>query len=133
MDFNAFWKKLCTDLDYHFFTGVPNESLKDIFNSLNPDVLHFVPAVNDATAVGLAAGVCLSGHKSVALCDVDTLSVVKLYIDNFIIKYNIPILFITNSIECAGLRVFDIEDGLSVLDQVDNYMEYAKLPAVLKI
>jgi sulfopyruvate decarboxylase TPP-binding subunit len=133
MDFNSFWKKLCTDIGYHFFTGVPNESLKDIFNSLNPDILHFVPAVSDFTAIGLAAGVCLSGYKSSVLCDSDTLLMTKVSIDDFIIKYNIPILFITNSNKDVGLKVFTFDGGLSILDQLNEYMECKELPAILKI
>jgi sulfopyruvate decarboxylase TPP-binding subunit len=133
MDVNGFWEKLCTDLNYHFFTGVPNESLKDIFNTLNPDFLHFVPTVNDSTAVGLAAGVCLSGYKSVVLCDNDSLLSVKVQINNFVIKHNIPILFITDSVQDVGLKSFDLIDGLSVLDKADAYMECEKLPVTLKI
>lgn len=133
MDVNNFWQKLCVDLDYHFFAGVPNESLKDIFNTLNPDVLHFVPTVNDAVAVGLAAGVSLSGYKSVVLCDKDTLSTVRVQITNFVIKHKIPILFITDSIVDIGLRSFNLNDGLSILERIDEYMECEQLPAVLKV
>jgi len=133
MEVNAFWEKLCIDLNYHFFTGVPNESLKYIFNTLNPDVLHFVPTVNDVAAVGLATGVYLSGYKSAVLCDVDTLAAVKVQMDNFVIKHNIPILFITNSTNSTGLKSFDLACGLSIMDQADEYMVREKLPVILKI
>lgn len=135
MNIDAFWKRLCTDLDYHFFTGVPNDTLKDIFNTLNPDILHFVPAANDSTAVGIATGVVLGGYKSVVLCDLYTLLVAKIQIDNFVVKHKIPILFITSSINNidAGIKTFNLTEDLSTLTQVDEYIIGEKLPAILII
>jgi hypothetical protein len=67
------------------------------------------------------------------LCDSDTLLMTKVSIDDFIIKYNIPILFITNSNKDVGLKVFTFDGGLSILDQLNEYMECKELPAILKI
>lgn len=99
MDVNIFWDTLCNKFGYRFFTGVPNKELSILFNSLNPNILHFVPAVTESIAVSVAAGAALCGDKVAVLCSSDTFELVNIQINDFIIKNKIPILFISPAIE----------------------------------
>lgn len=59
---------LCHKYQFEFFTGTPCSYLKPFINSVIDDpASHFVVAVNEGEAVGLAAGAWLGGKKSVVM------------------------------------------------------------------
>lgn len=131
MDVLRFWDILCNTFGYRFFTGVPNVSLAPLFNTLDPEILHFVPAVTDSIAVDIAAGVSLCGDKSVVLCGPTTFDVAKVQIVNFIIKNKLPVLFITAlATDFFGIKEFELAKNIEVIEQVDKYI-LKQQPAVL--
>ena len=132
MKVSDFWSLLCGEFGYHFFTGVPNTSLASLFNSLNAKILHFVPAIDDAIAVDIAAGVCLCGDKAAVLCSPYTFKLGYAQITNFIIKNKVPVLFII-AIEddFLGLKTFKLSDGDSGMRYAVKWCTDEKLPAVL--
>lgn len=132
MDVVEFWNTLCDVFGYRFFSGVPNNSLSVLFNSLNENVLHFVPAVSDSIAVGVVAGAVMTGQKGAVLCSPQTFSSAVLQIKDFVVLHKIPILFIGAGIENSfGLSVFDFLDDTSVISDVVSYISKEKMPAVL--
>jgi sulfopyruvate decarboxylase TPP-binding subunit len=127
-----FWNTLCDTFGYRFFSGVPNDSLSVLFNSLNEDVLHFVPAVSDSIAVGVVTGAVMTGQKGAVLCSPQTFSSAVLQIKDFVLLHKIPVLFIGANVENSmGIRKFDFLGELSVVSGVVSYIYEEKVPAVL--
>lgn len=89
-----FWNYLCKDLDYRFFSGKPCLGFKSLYKTMNPEIMHYIPAANSTTAVGLVSGASLSGHKGVVLLDDYGLYDILSIIDKFNIKYKIPFLLL---------------------------------------
>lgn len=131
MDVLRFWDTLCNTFGYRFFTGVPNTALAPLFNSLDPEILHFVPAVTDSIAVDIAAGVSLCGDKAVVLCGSTTFDMAAVQIVNFVIKNKLPVLFVTASDTTVfGIKEFKLCKDVKVIEQMDKYMSKQQ-PAVL--
>jgi len=89
-----FWKHLCEELDYRYFAGVACKGLKPLYDKMNSKFMHYVPAVNERVAVGLASGVRLAGAKSAVLMSADHLVDVLNLLMSFNKKYEIPALII---------------------------------------
>lgn len=89
-----FWEYLCNELDYRFFTGVPCEGLKPLYDKMSPDFLHYVPAVNEKVALGMASGASLSGVKSGVLINVNNIYTIYDPLFNFVNEYKIPFLIL---------------------------------------
>lgn len=129
----SFWDVLCNTLGYRFFTGVPNASLSALFNSLDASTLHFVPAVNDSVAVGLAAGVCLAGDKAVVLCGPATAELAFFEINKLVIKHGISVFFISSgSFMPSSIKTFMFEGDLAVLSKADSWLVKQRAPVVLE-
>jgi len=89
-----FWSYLCEELDYRFFAGVACKGLKPLYDKMNSKFMHYVPAVNERVAVGLASGVRLAGKRSAVLMSADHLLDVFNLLLEFNKKYEIPMLII---------------------------------------
>lgn len=89
-----FWNYLCNDLNYRFFAGKPCSGFKPLYKTMNPKIMHYIPAANSAIAVGLVSGASLSGHKGVVLLDAYDLYDILSIMDKFNIKYQIPFLLL---------------------------------------
>lgn len=91
-----FFKVLCEDLNYRFFSGVACSGLAALFKNMDSSFLHYVPAINEVTALGLVCGASVSGLNSCLIMDMkfkeDLYSNFKFTIEN-----NIPILIIAYS------------------------------------
>ena len=59
-----FWEVVCDKLGYRFFCGVACKGFDPLYKSMDPGKMHYVPAVNERTAFGLATGVSFGGIKS---------------------------------------------------------------------
>ena len=130
MDILSFWDVLCNTFGYRFFTGVPNTSLAQLFNTLNPELLHFVPAVSDSVAVDMAAGVALCGDKAVVLCSPITFEIAALQIIKFVVKNSLPVLFIIASDPDIDIKKFKLSSGVESLEHVDACVSNMR-PAIL--
>jgi len=64
-----FWNYLCEDLDYRFFAGVACKGLDPLYNTMSSDFMHYVPAANERTALGLVSGAYVAGLKGGLLLD----------------------------------------------------------------
>lgn len=128
MEVSDFWNTLCNECGYRFFTGAPNKLLSNLFNSLNSEMLHFVPAVNDTVALHIASGVSMVGDKAAILCSGTTFVVGGYQIDNLIVRANIPVLFVVpTGVATPGIEVF-YEDHIVA---ACRYIEGEQKPAVV--
>jgi len=89
-----FWDYLCNELDYRFFSGVPCEGLKPLYDTMSVDFMYYVPAVNERVALGMSSGAQLAGAKSAILIDIDNIYTVYNSLFNFTNVYKIPVLII---------------------------------------
>lgn len=129
MKTKEFWKVVCEELEFRFFTGVPFDDFKRLFNTMDTKFLHFVPAISKSIAIGLASGTYISGIKSVVLIDNTSLKKLKNEIFNFNVKYRIPVLFVTEkSNKDLGLKEFTFDE----ISELNDYMyKDEHLPCVL--
>jgi hypothetical protein len=121
-----FWSKICEEMDYRFFTGIPYKAATDLYKHMDPNIMHYIPATSEAIAVKMATGTWISGFKSAVILDKKKLERVNL---DFNIKNNVPILFITGQLpENLGKKgMFTSYD----LFKVGEYIEKTSQPAVL--
>lgn len=89
-----FWKFLCDEMDYRFFTGVPCLELKTIYDKMSSKLMYYVPATKENVALGLASGVSLSGVKSAVLIDINRVYNLMDWLTSFNLEYNVPLLII---------------------------------------
>lgn len=89
-----FWEYLCNELDYRFFSGVPCEGLKPLYDNMSPEFMHYIPAVNEKTALGLVNGARLAGTKSAVLMHGDNIIDVINLLLSFNKEYEVPALII---------------------------------------
>jgi len=89
-----FWDYLCNELDYRFFSGVPCEGLKPLYDTMNIDFMYYVPAVNENVALGMSSGAQLAGTKSAILIDINNIYSLYNSLFNFNNLYEIPVLII---------------------------------------
>lgn len=91
-----FWKYLCDKLDYRLFAGIPCKGLNPLYKSMNKDILHYMPAINERIAVGIICGGFLAGFKGGVLASTNFLVGLKNEI-KVIKDFNIPMLVIAYS------------------------------------
>ncbi|MCK4454599.1 hypothetical protein KAU51_04655 [Candidatus Parcubacteria bacterium] len=88
-----FWKYLCDGLDYRLFAGVPCLGLNSLYKTMNKDMLHYMPSVNERIAFGIVSGGWLAGFKGGVLLPASFLAGLKNEIQ-LIKDFNIPMLLI---------------------------------------
>jgi len=88
-----FWKVLCEDFNYRFFSGVAHSGFKVLYKAMTGDIMHYVPATDEIIALGLVSGAYISGHKGAII--INTKFVPDLYrLIEFNNKFGIPVLII---------------------------------------
>lgn len=119
-----FWELMCTELGYSFFSGVPSLGLNPLYSTMNPEIMHYVPAIDNGIALGLATGAFLSGYKSAVLISPDKIKCVMTQYEKFNEQFNIPTLFITNGLKksVGDFPVWLVEEDFSNLYEVDAYL-----------
>jgi len=119
MKAKKFWEFMCDTLDFRFYTGTPIYEFKKLFDTMKPDILHYVPTTNEEVAIGLVSGAYLSGIKGAIFMSSVYFDKLRLFINGFNDKHNIPILLIVeNNYNPLGLKQFDI----SSLKEMERYL-----------
>lgn len=88
-----FWKYLCEELDYRLFAGVPCLGFDPLYKTMNKDIMHYMPSVNERIGMGIVGGGWLAGFKGGVLLSADSLVGLKNEIQ-LIKDFNIPMLLI---------------------------------------
>jgi sulfopyruvate decarboxylase TPP-binding subunit len=89
-----FWDYLCNELDYRFFAGIVCKGLKPLYDTMSPNFMHYIPAVNERIAIGMCNGAQLAGVKSAVLMDFKNIYSIFDLSYNFSNIYKIPSLII---------------------------------------
>lgn len=115
-----FWQKLCVDLNYRFYVGVPIPEFKLLHTSMDPDNMHYIPTISETIGVGLVTGAFFSGYKGVVLMSSQGFDFLKIHNKQF---FDIPLLYIVeDTYNPFKLKQFQLLDDLSILEQLDNEM-----------
>ena len=61
---NEFWEVVCDKLEYKFFSGVACAGFDSLYKKMDPAKMHYVPAVDERTAIGIVTGTSFAGIKS---------------------------------------------------------------------
>ena len=88
-----FWNYLCNELNYRFFAGVACKGLDPLYKAMSPDFMHYVPAANERTALGLTSGAYVAGLKGGILLDMTFAYDLSTYL-MLNVNYRIPLLAI---------------------------------------
>ena len=120
------WKRLCEDFDYRFFSGVPFKEAEYLYSSMDPKIMHYIPASNKDISVNLCSGVWLSGLKSGVILSPKNVIDVDL---KFNLRFNIPILIMTSENVDVNKKFFCTDN----IAKVVSYIEKKLKPAVLFI
>ena len=127
----GFWEYLCVKLNYRLFAGVPCLGLSSLYKTMNKDMLHYMPSVNERIAIGIVSGGFLAGFKGGVLLSANSIAGLKNEIQ--IVKdFNIPILLIVYSDSNIKLPFWhkELSDNFEKdLDKIDS----RKKPSVLLI
>lgn len=100
-----FWDYLCNELDYRFFSGVPCDGFKLLYDTMSVDFMYYVPAVNERVALGMSSGAQLAGTKSAILIDIDNVYTVYNNLFNFNNTYKIPVLIIAYKSKDSNINI----------------------------
>ncbi len=135
-----FWNYLCNELDYRFFAGIPCKGFKPLYDKMNPEFMHYIPAVNEQVALGMASGANLAGIKSGILIDFDNIYVIYNWLFNFNMIYDVPFLIIAckesdKKTQLSGLLKAELYDNKfeSKLKSLTTKLEKSELPGLLII
>jgi hypothetical protein len=71
---NEFWEIVCEKLGYKFFSGVACVGFDPLYKKMDPAKMHYIPAVDERTAVGIVTGAAFAGIKSSVFMSADKLS-----------------------------------------------------------
>jgi hypothetical protein len=140
-----FWDYLCNDLSYRFFAGVPCIEFKNLYNAMSSKIMHYIPAVDINTALGIASGVSITsintGIKSgIVFHSRELYNLIANY-NNFNILYEIPVLFIMYSniddfkiLSSNKISYVILDDNFkNKLNRVIKKMEKEQKPCVLVV
>lgn len=88
-----FWNHLCKKLDYRLFAGVPCLGLNPLYKTMDKDIMHYMPSVNERIGMGIVSGGWLAGFKGGVLLPASFLAGLTKEIQ-LIKDFNIPMLLI---------------------------------------
>ncbi len=124
----GFFDILCSNLNYRLFAGIPVEEHKDLYDTMDTAIMHYIPTVNEVVALGVISGGILSGYKGAVLMGADNFNLLLPQFSNFNTKFKIPLMFIVNGdYNPLKLKQFKFEDDFNILYDIDNYInKYSK-------
>lgn len=108
-----FLELLCNKLNYRFFTGLPFEEVKSLFNNMSSDFMHYIPATRAEAALGMAYGTRIAGFKSCIILPSEEIS--KL-------NFNLPLPLVIITEKASGKTNIQLED----LDKLEKFLERAE-------
>jgi len=89
-----FWEYLCEDLNYRLFAGVPCKGLKPLYDKMDSNIMHYIPAAREDVALGVVSGASIGGHKGAVLLSINSIYLLYDWLFSFNIQYEVPLLII---------------------------------------
>jgi sulfopyruvate decarboxylase TPP-binding subunit len=89
-----FLEYLCENLDFRFFAGVPSKGLNCIYDAMNANIMHYIPAMDEKIAFNLSAGAFVSGYRAAVLIDSENIEELEFYYNKFNLGLTINLLII---------------------------------------
>ena len=86
-----FWNFMCDTLEYRFFSGVACKGFDILYKRMPVSKMHYIPAVNERTAIYLCKGTALAGVKSAVFISSSGLFTVAEVYDGFIDEFDTSI------------------------------------------
>ena len=128
-----FWSKLCLELNYVFYSGLPIDNFKSIFKNMDPEKMHYIPTVDEIVATGIVSGSFLAGVKGAVLMSSGGFDILSSQLEKFNLFYGLPVLFIVeNEYNPMNLKQFNLKkEGLHILEEMDHYLINYSKPCVL--
>jgi sulfopyruvate decarboxylase TPP-binding subunit len=131
-----FFKVLCEDLNYRFFSGVVCSGLSALYKSMSDSFMLYVPAVNETIALGVSAGAAISGMGSGIFLDLKFKE--DIYSNfNFLIENKLPLIIIGYSENKKESFKYDIPivhfKETEDIVKLSNKMEKKSVPGLLVI
>lgn len=131
-----FFKVLCEELNYRFFSGVVCGGLSKLFNAMDSSFMHYVPAADENIALGLVSGTAMSGLGSVLVIDMKLKEFVYPNF-NFLIQNKLPVIIIAYSENKKEIFKYDIPivyfKDLDDLKVLSNKIDKKSTPGLLII
>lgn len=94
-----FWNILNEHLGFIYVTGEPSIEFVPYINSMDPELMHFVPAVSDTVALGLATGAFIAGFKACLLLPDTNFEFISYQFNKINKDLALPLIIITNGKE----------------------------------
>ena len=118
-----FWNYFCNDLEYRFFSGVPHTVFKNLYKKMNTSFLHYIPAVNANAAIGMVNGISLTGMNGAAIISMYDLETCLTNIKRFNFKYKIPLVLLINKEKESTKEVdeFIIRYNVNIVNLSNNF------------
>lgn len=116
------WDILCNEFDYRFFSGVAHSKFKLLYKTMDSSMMHYVPAVDEVSALGIVSGARIAGHKSGIIIDSKFASDIIRVLE-FNSKFKIPVLIITgddNDIITFKKRIKTLTDVKKFMSKLDD-------------
>lgn len=123
----AFWEYLCNELEYRVFSGTPCLEFKPLYDSMDSDIMHYIPAIKENIGLGIMSGVAMIGWKAGVLLHIDNTYSILDWLEKFSLKYKIPLMiFIYREEHNVLLDKFISMNKINKIELGDNYKRQLK-------
>lgn len=141
----AFWQYLCEELNYRFFAGVPHINLKPLYDGMSSEIMHYIPAVRESTALGIVSGAYLVGVKGGIFLYVEEFEDLLKWLRRFNLKNKIPLLIFVYDDKDDNIGFYDILSSYKIpyvflkknfektLKEISDKSEKLSIPGVVII
>jgi sulfopyruvate decarboxylase TPP-binding subunit len=140
-----FWQYLCEGLNYRFFAGVPHINLKPLYDGMSSEIMHYIPAVRESTALGIVSGAYLAGVKGGIFLYVEEFEDLLKWLRRFNLKNKIPLLIFVYDDKDDNIGFYDILSSYKIpyiflkdnfekrLKEISDKSEKLSIPGVVII
>lgn len=118
-----FWKIMCNELNYKLYTGTPLNTFKSLFETMDSEMMHYIPTINETNALGILGGAYLTGMSGGIFMQSKAFDTILAQYKGFNVRFNTPVLFIVDGLlNPLNLKQFKLSDGLDCLYKIKDYL-----------
>lgn len=85
---------LCNEFNYRLFAGMPYIGFKKLYDSMDSNIMHYIPTAKENIAVGIISGARLAGVNGVVLINASKICNIVDWLLSFNFVYKVPILIL---------------------------------------